>query len=198
MCVGGVGDENAQGKEIGKLARNHYSWAFDPEGNQLPYLDGVWMYQNESNDVAVFRKMSGENDQPITYNNLLRNVPLYINSMERGDYSIYRWPSFGGNDAGIGLQQTWNDDPYIGELIRTHEFREAISYAIDRSAINDTSFLGLGAIQNFVPRPDNPFYPGDDVRDLYTQLRHRTVEPPVGRPRTIGKGRRGFQVEARR
>ena len=169
MCVGGVGDENAQGKEIGKLARNHYSWAFDPEGNQLPYVDGVWMYQNESNEVAVFRKMSGENDQPITYNNNLGDVPLYINSMERGDYSVYRWPSFGGNDRGLGIQQTWNDDPYLGQLNRTHEFRQAISYAVDRAAINDTVFLGLGAVQNFVPRPDNPWYPGDEVRDLYTR-----------------------------
>ena len=169
MCVGGVGDENAQGKEIGKLTRNHYSWAFDPEGNQLPYLDAVWMYQNESNEVAVFRKMSGENDQPITYNNNLGDVPLYINSMERGDYSVYRWPSFGGNDRGLGIQQTWNEDPYLGELNRTHEFRQAISYALDRAGINDTVFLGLGAVQNFVPRPDNPWYPGDDARDIHTQ-----------------------------
>jgi peptide/nickel transport system substrate-binding protein len=169
MCVGGAGTENSQGKALGILTRNHYSWAFDPEGNQLPYLDAVWMFQNEGNDVAVFRKMAGENDQPITYNNSLTNVPLYINNMESGDYSIYRWPSFGGNDKGLGLQQTWNEDPYIGQLIRTHEFRQAISAALDRPAINEASFLGLGAIQNFVPRPDNPYYPGDRERDLYVQ-----------------------------
>jgi len=169
MCTGGTGSDNAQGKALGILARNHYSWAFDPESNQLPYLDAVWMFQNESPDVANFRKMWGENDQPITFTNSLGDVPRYINNMESGDYSIYRWPSFGGNDAGFAMQQTWNDDPYIGQLIRTHEFRQAISYAFDRSAINETHFLGIGAIQNFVPRPDNPYYPGDDARELYTQ-----------------------------
>ena len=156
------------------------------------------MYQNESNEVAVFRKMSGENDQPITYNNNLGDVPLYVSNMERGDYSVYRWPSFGGNDRGLGIQQTWNEDPYLGQLNRTHEFRQAISYALDRAAINDTVFLGLGAVQNFVPRPDSPWYPGDEVRDLFHATERGGVESLARRPGTVGEGRRGFQAEAGR
>lgn len=105
MCVGGNGRENRQGAALGKLTRNHFSWAFDPEGNQLGYTDNVWMFQNESAEVAAFRKMAGENDHPITFVNQLTDVPLYISNMESGDYSVYRWPSFGGNDHGFVLRR---------------------------------------------------------------------------------------------
>ena len=85
---------------------------------------------------------------------------------------------------------------YLGQLNRTHEFRQAISYALDRAAINDTVFLGLGAVQNFVPRPDSPWYPGDEVRDLYTRQSAAEANRFAGRSGTISEGRRGFQAEA--
>ena len=151
----------------GIVKRNHFFWGFDPEGNQMPYLDGVQQFRQESRDVAVFRWFSGEHDIPATAAGALTEVPLYVQNMEAGDYSVYHWPSFGGNDLGWAFNGTWNEDPYLGQILRTQDFRIAMSYALDRPEINDALFLSLGSIQNFVPRPDNPYYPGDDIRDLH-------------------------------
>ena len=153
----------------GIITRNHYFWGFDPEGNQLPYLDGVQQFRMESRPVAVFRWFAGEHDIPATAAASLDEVPSYIQNMERGDYSVYRWPAMAGNDSGLGLAATWNEDPFIGQMMRTKDFRIALALAFDRDEINQTAFLGLGVPQMWAPRPDNPFYPGDDYRDRHVQ-----------------------------
>ena len=147
------------------LTRNNFFYVVDPEGNQLPYMDKAIKLRVESRDVAVFRAMAGENDgQTAPFQT--REVPLYITNMEKGDYSIYQWPSAGGNDAPVIFNQTWNEDPEIGKWVRTRDFRIALSHATNRVDINDTVFLQLGAIQNWVPHPSSPFHPGEDVAKL--------------------------------
>ena len=145
--------------------RNHYFFEVDPEGNQLPYIDQVSNFRMESRDVAVFRAMNGEQDgQTTPY--LIKELPLYTSNMNQGDYSIYHWPSTGGNDAPISLNQTYNEDPYIGQLIRTGDFRKALSLAIDRKAINEVVYLGIGTVQNYAPHAVTPYYPGPEVASL--------------------------------
>ena len=146
-------------------ARNHYYFMFDPEGNQLPYIDETTKFAMESRAAAVFRGMNGENDGQTTPFQL-PEVPIYNANMEKGDYSIYHWPSTGGNDTAIPMSQTYNEDPEIGRLLRTKDFRLALSLAIDRTTINDSVFLGIGVVQNWVPHPSTPYYPGLEVAQL--------------------------------
>ena len=42
--------------------RNHYFMGVDPEGNQLPYIDGQILIRTEDRTASVFRAMNGEND----------------------------------------------------------------------------------------------------------------------------------------
>ena len=148
--------------------RNHYYMFVDPEGNQIPYLDGAIMPIVEDRDVTVFRAMSGENDGR-TSPFLTGELPLYAQNMERGDYSLYLWPSSGGADLGISLNQTWNEDPYIGQLIRTKDFRLALSHALDGNQLNETVLAGIGIVQNRVPPSHTPYYPGDEYAMLNTE-----------------------------
>ena len=142
--------------------RNHYFHFFDPEGNQLPYADEAMVIAMQSRPAAVFRAMNGENDGQTTPFQL-SEVPVYNANLEKGDYSVYQWPSTGGNDAAVVLNQTFNDDPLIGKLIRTKDFRKALSYGISRETINDNVFLGAGVIQSWVPHKSTPYYPGDEI-----------------------------------
>ena len=143
-------------------SRNHYYHFFDPEGNQLPYADEAMVIAMQSRPAAVFRSMNGENDGQ-TSPFFLSEVPVYNANLEKGDYSVYQWPSTGGNDAAVVLNQTFNDDPFIGKLIRTRDFRKALSYGINRETINDNVFLGAGVIQSWAPHKSTPYYPGDEV-----------------------------------
>ena len=154
--------------ELAVAERNHYFPFVDPAGNQLPYTDQVVMIILPGDEATVrFRSMAGETDGRST-NYILPELPLYIQNMENGDYSIYGWPALGGADLGLEMNQTYNVDHQIGRLIRTKEFRIAISHALDRNGINETAQLGLGVIQNRVPHPRTPYYPGDaGLRQLY-------------------------------
>lgn len=151
--------------DIRHYIRNPYSAAADPEGNQLPYVDYMTEFKTESREVAVFRSMGGETD---AYTNIFRlaEVPLYIANMERGDYSLYWWTDPCGCDATIALNQTFNKDPEIGRWLRTQDFRRALSLGMDRNAMNQTVFLGLGQAGNWVPHSSVPWYPGDEYLTL--------------------------------
>jgi len=145
--------------------RNHYYYMVDPEGNQLPYADEATMIKMESREVAVFRGMAGEQDGQ-TSPFMMAEVPLYVENMVKGDYSIYHWPCTSGSDANINIQQTYNQDPEIGRWIRTAEFRRALSLGMDRDAINEVQFLGIGTPRNLTPHESTPYFPGPEWANL--------------------------------
>ncbi len=158
----GWGYLESVGDTYKEIAANPYFWGVDPEGNQLPYIDGLINIRVESREVAVLRSMAGENDGT-TADQILSELPLYLSNMEKGDYSLYHWPSTGGSEGMITMSQEYNEDPEIGMWMRTQDFRRALSFAIDRTAINETTFLGIGVPQNPVPHPATVYYPGPEI-----------------------------------
>ena len=139
--------------------RNPYFFQVDPAGNQLPYTDAFTKLKVESRDVAVFRTMAGETDA-YTRAFQLGDLPLLQSNAEKGGYQVFLWPSTGGNDVGLHMNQTYNVDPEIGKWIRTADFRKALSLGINRDQINEVMFHGLGTIQAWIPHPETPYYPG--------------------------------------
>ncbi len=140
---------------------NPYFFQVDPHGNQLPYVDGFMDIRVESREVAVFRGMAGETD--LSANGYrIPEIPLYRSNAEKGDYHLKIWPQVGPGDFTASVIQTYNTDPEIGKWLRTHDFRQAMSLALDREAINDTILLGIGTVKNWVAHPATPYYPGDE------------------------------------
>jgi len=156
--------------EEGKLeaTRNHYFPGVDPEGNQLPYVDGQVTFAMESRDVAVFRSMNGETDLH-GGDMILSELPLYMANMEKGDYSIHRYFSAGGTDYTIHTSQEFVQDAEIGSLLRTRDFRKALSLGWNREKTNDVIMSGIGTVQNWVPHPATPYYPGEHYATLDTE-----------------------------
>lgn len=145
--------------------RNHYFMGVDPLGHQLPYMDGVVSYQVESREVAVFRCMAGECDLGGS-DLILSEIPIYLSNAEKGDYSLEIYRAAAGSDTTVLVNQEYNEDPEIGELVRTPEFRLALSYAWNRAATNETLLAGLGTPQNWTPHPTTPYYPGEEWATL--------------------------------
>jgi peptide/nickel transport system substrate-binding protein len=142
--------------------RNHYYTFFDVEGNQLPYADEAALFSMETREVAVFRAMNGELDGRSDFL-ILSEMPLYNANMEKGDYSLYHWPSTGGSDVAMFFNMTYNKDPEIGRILRTRDFRVALALAWDREVLNENILMGVGTIQNWAPHPSTPYYPGLEV-----------------------------------
>ena len=102
------------------MVRNHFYFGVDPDGNQLPYVDGIINFKMESVDVAILRAMQGESDLDAdTLSRQMSGIPLFITNMERGDYSIYHWPDLSGGDHSLFFNQTWNEDKELGRWLRT-------------------------------------------------------------------------------
>ena len=139
--------------------RNHYFMGVDPLGHQIPYMDGVVSFQVEGREVAVFRCMAGECD--LSGGDLiLSEVPFYIANAENGDYSLEIYRAAAGGDTTILVNQEYNEDPEIGEALRTKDFRLALSYGWNRNGTNETVLAGLGTPQNWTPHPTTPYFPG--------------------------------------
>ncbi len=174
---------------------NPYYHVFDPEGNQMPYLDGTASVGFESREVAVFRAMAGESDG---HTQIYRTdeLPLYQQNLVSGDYSLYPWPDMAGSDSWFRTNQTYNDDPDIGRALRTKDFRIALSLAMDREEINELVFLSLGTPGNMIPNPTTPYSPGEvpyrNVDAVQDVARANSLLDGLGYRDTDGDGTRNF------
>ena len=148
------------------IKRNPYYVGVDPAGNQLPYVDEVrftFMADKETLNLAA---VAGEIDMQGRHISM-SNYPVFIENADKGGYRVVLWPTFGGSDAVVMFNQTWTGPE--GEMFRNKDFRIALSYAIEREAIRELVFLGLGEFRQGVPAPFHPYYPGDEWAFKYTE-----------------------------
>lgn len=154
--------------DIFTLERNPFYFAVDPEGNQLPYIDRIEMNLVEDIEVFNMRVMTGEVDMQHRHI-LLDKLPVLKREAKKGNYRVILWPNQGGSEAAIFVNQTWEGDAEIQELLRNRDFRIALSIAIDRNEINESIFLGIGQPRTFIPLPGSLFYPGSEYEKKYTK-----------------------------
>ncbi len=150
------------------IKRNPYYFAVDPEGNQLPYIDEVRFTFFAEQEALNLAAVGGEIDMQGRHIQM-SNYPVLVENQDQQNYHVVTWPTFGGSDAILMFNQTYQNDPETGELLRTREFRIALSHAIDREAIKELAFLGLGEPRQGVPAPFHPYYPGDEWAFKYTE-----------------------------
>ncbi|MEG4487845.1 ABC transporter substrate-binding protein [Microcoleus sp. D2_18a_B4] len=144
------------------LERNPYFWRKDAEGNPQPYIQQiVWqIIENTDNQLLNFR--SGDLD---TLNVEPEVFPLLKREENRGKYTVFN----GGPDTGsvfvcFNLNKGRNAqnqpfvDPIKSRWFATKEFRQAIAYGINRSAMTNNIYRGLGAPLHSPIPAQSPFY----------------------------------------
>ncbi|HID61568.1 MAG TPA: LysM peptidoglycan-binding domain-containing protein [Anaerolineae bacterium] len=163
-----VPDNSTVSDPVFTIKRNPYYFAVDPAGNQLPYIDEVRFTFFADKEALNLAAVAGELDLQARHINMI-NYPVLVENQDKGGYRVITWPTFGGSDAVLMFNQTYQNNPAIGELLRNRDFRIALSYAIDREAIKELAFLGLGEARQGVPAPNHPYYPGDEWAYKYTE-----------------------------
>ncbi len=154
--------------QIFSLKRNPYYVAVDSEGNQLPYTDEFRFVFYSDTKTLNLAAVAGELDLQDRHIDMPNYPVLKENEQKSGKYRVITWPGFGGADANITFNQTYNGDPVVGDLIRTKDFRVALSYAINQ--IKESAFLGVGENRQSVPPPWHPYYPGDEYAFKYVKF----------------------------
>jgi len=125
------------------LERNPYYYAVDPAGNQLPYIDRFEVTFSENAEVLKLRIFNGEVNVHIHPHLSLRDLSLLRENEENGDYRLLLWDNGAGGAPAWGIN--WNQpDEEKREIVRTTQYRRALSHAMNRERIQTVSFLGLG------------------------------------------------------
>jgi peptide/nickel transport system substrate-binding protein len=141
--------------------RNPYYYEVDAEGNQLPYFDRISMTLTEDSEVLNLRAIAGEFDFQARHVQKDK-LPVFLQNQEKGGYTMDVVGATSGG-WGFSFNQTWDgDDDEIAKLMRTREFRYALSHAINEAEVNEVVYLGLATNQAVVPHPAVPFYLGPE------------------------------------
>ena len=158
------------------LKRNPNYWLTDDEGERLPYLDSIVQVIVPDLEAELESFRSGESDiYGVPGKEFAALEPL----RDEENFTIYRrGPDFGTTFLAFNMNPGANPEtgePYVAPeklaWFRNTEFRRAVSYAIDREAIIERAFDGLGYPQwaSISPaagdfhNPDVHRYPHDPV-----------------------------------
>lgn len=144
------------------LERNPYFWRKDTQGNPQPYIEQIVWQIMENTDTQLLNFRSGALDvldvQPEMF-------PLLKREEKRGQYTTYN----GGPDSGtvflafnLNKGRNAQGKPFVNPIkarwFNTKEFRQAIAYAINRDAMTNNIYRGLGAPQHSPIPVQSPFY----------------------------------------
>ena len=127
------------------FSRNPYYHRIDTNGRQLPYIDEVTM-QITSKSLVAAKTEAGESDLQGRYIRL-DNYTFLKSGEARNNFSVKLWSSGTGSQLAIYPNLNSND-PVWRKLVRTPDFRRALSISINRREINQVIYFGLAIESN--------------------------------------------------
>ncbi|MRI31787.1 peptide ABC transporter substrate-binding protein [Endozoicomonas sp. OPT23] len=132
-----VVEETLEGR---RLVANPYFFQTDTAGNQLPYINEISEVFIGDEDIQTARLISGEIDYKTQAVNL-PSAPVLLENRKTGNYQISLRPTVGM--ATFAFNMTAKDKEKSA-LFNKHDFRKAMSVAIDRDRINEVAYFKLG------------------------------------------------------
>ena len=148
--------------------RNPYYWKVDPAGNQLPYIDRVFISTGIGQvEIITAKTVAGELDlNGMTTS--LENYPLYKENAEKGNYRVLLYPNTRGNEMAIQLNLTYEKDLVLRDIFRDVRFRRAASLAIDREEINRVLYFGKAVPRQTTVLSSSSYYE-EEFAKAYTE-----------------------------
>ncbi len=148
--------------------RNPYFFKVDPDGNQLPYADGVRVPIFNNAEVLKLSTLKGQIDfvyEPQVFT--VADKPVMFDGQDAGKYHfIDLSPDVSSAQViHLNLEDT---DPVKHEIFNQKDFRIALTYAIDRQEIIDVLYAGLGEPWNLAPRRESPYF-DEEMAKRYTE-----------------------------
>jgi peptide/nickel transport system substrate-binding protein len=141
---------------------NPYSVWVDTDGNQLPYIGDITFELVEQTNVIILKATDGEFDFQDIYLNA-PSLPVLLQNQKRSGYTVHRTPGE-VMDFTVRINLAYDKDPVIGKLLRTTDFRRALSLGMDRGQVNEAFFLGTSVPTATLPTDYNQYFPGPEWR----------------------------------
>lgn len=147
------------------LVANPYFHMVDTAGNQLPYIDEQDEVYVNDNEVRILKLLNSEVDYK-SQAVLLVDAPLLMENQQKGDYTVdlrptTRMPTFSFNVTSFDAEKR--------KVFADIRFRQAMSLAMNREAINEVAFLGLGQPAQYVAFSPTPAFVDGKWTRYYTE-----------------------------
>lgn len=136
------------------MERNPYFHQVDAEGNQLPYIDEIQHRLFDTDEVFNLWIINGEIDFQSRHVQIA-NYTLFKENEESGNYQILLGPTSNGDTLSINHA---NKNERLSEFFQNREVRTALNMAVDRDAINEIIYEGLGTPRQASPSSQSPQY----------------------------------------
>lgn len=162
--------------ESWKFERNPYYWKTDAEGNQLPYIDYLEFDLVEDSEVRLLNTSQGQYNATFRAVETFTDIPFLLENAEANDYRVITYQQGNGAEPNWMVNQSYrgNGEPEevvaeIRTLLRTPEFRQAISYAMDRQRICDVVWQGFVEPKQFTVSPQSLHFASPEGQALYEE-----------------------------
>src|SRR5262249_35779056 len=123
--------------------RNQYYWKLAQDGQQLPFLAGRITQFVPDQNAALLKFRGGETDSLVVR---AEDWPTLQKDQEKGKYrALNMGPTWGVQYITFNMNPRAETLPaYKREWFSRKEFRQAVSYALNRDSMVQTVFRGLG------------------------------------------------------
>lgn len=176
-------------------ARNPHYWKKDKWGRALPYLDQYvqLVVPDRNTDALKFR--AGECD---TLEVQAPDYPLTKRGEKSGNYTIYDLgPSSTTQYLGFNLNptsKTGKTAPWKIKLFQKTEFRQAVSFAINRDLMCVNQFLGLAQpLYTDITPANKTFFNPNTPKYPYNPKKTEALLDSIGAKDDDGNGYREFE-----
>jgi len=169
--------------------RNPYYWKVDTAGNQLPYIDYVRVELVENDEIRTLQTAQGRYDCTFRGVQSPTDIPFLLENQESGDYRLVPgWMDGAGAWPGIMINQDYHkdleydpdtEDPVdaeIRELLRDQDFRQGLSFAMDRQRVLNVVWEGIGDIKQFTISPQSPHFASPEGQQVFEDWANSYVE----------------------
>jgi peptide/nickel transport system substrate-binding protein len=132
--------QNVPGERV-VFTRNPHYWKRDANGVQLPYLDQLTLVIIPDQNTEALRMQSGDIDLMVNADIRPEDFARFRKAADEGRLRLL--------DVGIGVDPNFlwfnlGDQSPARAIFKEKAFRQAISYAVDRTAMVNTVYLGAG------------------------------------------------------
>jgi len=118
--------------------RNPYFAEVDQEGNQLPYIDRIYVQVVEDQKLQTARRATGAVSEGLCE---MSQISVFTRNAARADYNIKHWRLANGSECMFAFNLN-HKDPVKRRIYNDLKFRQALSYAINRRRINEILYFG--------------------------------------------------------
>jgi len=118
--------------------RNPYFAEVDQEGNQLPYIDRIFVQVVEDQSLQIARRAAGGVSQGLCE---MSQIAVFTSNRNRAGYDLKPWWLADSSECMFAFNLN-HKNPIKRRVYNHLKFRQALSYAINRRRINDTLYFG--------------------------------------------------------